>query len=132
LNAGGTPVERRWNAEVKMTEDMTPQKPRRRGGGGSKRMRELASKAAVERDALVLEILSGLGRPPSALDKIAAESIAAASLRARDLRAMGRDDLEQQKMIAQLLRATGLKPDKKAPPAPPTMEELLAARKGTP
>jgi hypothetical protein len=114
-----------------MTEDMTPQKPRRRGGGGSKRMKELASKAAVERDALVLEILAGLGRPASALDKIAAESIAAASLRARDLRSQGRDDLEQQKMIAQLLRATGLKPDKKAPPAPLTMEQMLAARKGT-
>jgi hypothetical protein len=35
-------------------------------------------------------------------------------------------------MIAQLLRATGLKPDKKAAPVAPTMEELLAARKGTP
>jgi hypothetical protein len=80
-----------------MTEDITPKKPRRRGGGGSKRMKELAAIAAVERDALILEILSGLGRPASALDKIAAESIAAASLRARDLRAQGRDDLEQQK-----------------------------------
>jgi hypothetical protein len=114
-----------------MTEDIPPKKPRR-GGGGSKRMKELAAIAAVERDALVLEILSGLGRPAGALDKIAAESIAAASLRARDLRAQGRDDLEQQKMIAQLLRATGLKPDKKATPKAPTMEELLAARKGTP
>jgi hypothetical protein len=113
-----------------MDQDTTPKKPRRRGGGGSKRMKELAAIAAVERDALVLEILAGLGRPATAIDRIAAESIAAASLRARDLRAQGRDDLEQQRMIAQLLRATGLKPDKKAPPAPPTMQELLDARNG--
>jgi hypothetical protein len=120
------------NARTKLTEDDTPKKPRRRGGGGSKRMKELAIAAAVERDALVLEILAGLGRSPSALDRIAAESIASASLRARDLRAQGRDDLEQQRMIAQLLRATGLKPDKKAAPRAPTMEEMLAARKETP
>jgi hypothetical protein len=110
-------------------EKTAPQK--RRGGGGKRRMKQLASLAATERDVLVAEILADLGRAPSALDKIAAESIAAAVLRARDLRAQGRDDLEQQKMIAQLLRATGLRPDKKAPPAPLTMEQMLAARKGT-
>jgi len=83
---------------------------------GQARMRELAAQAKAERQALADEIIRGLGRPATALDRIAIESIASAAVRARQLRAQGHDDLEQQRLIAQLLRATGLRPDKAVPP----------------
>ena len=90
---------------------------------GAARMKQLAAEAEAERQALADEIIAGLGRPANALDRIAIESIASAAVRARQLRAAGRDDLEQQRLIAQLLRATGLRPDK---PAPPRQEDFSA------
>jgi hypothetical protein len=90
---------------------------------GAARMKEIAAEAEIERNALVAEILSDLGRPATALDRIAAQSIASAHIKACRLRALGRDDLDQQRLIAQLVRATGLKPDK---PAPPKQEDFTS------
>jgi hypothetical protein len=97
-----------------MTDFDSDEPPSRRRGWA--RMKQLAAEADAERQALAEEIIAGLGRPAGALDRIAIESIAAAAVRARQLRAQGRDDLEQQRLIAQLLRATGLRPDKAVPP----------------
>jgi hypothetical protein len=96
-------------------DNENPLPPMKRGGA---RMKELAAETAVERAALEAELIAELGRPATALDRIAIESIASAAVRARRLRASGRDDLEQQRLIAQLLRATGLKPDKPVPQKP--------------
>jgi hypothetical protein len=90
---------------------------------GQARMQELAAEAETERQALADEIIAGLGRPATALDRIAIESIVSAAVSARQLRAQGRNDLEQQRLIAQLLRATGLRPHK---PAPPKQEDFTA------
>lgn len=75
-------------------------------------MRELKTQYAIARQELEAELISDLGRKPTALDRIAIESIASAAVQARRKRASGQDDLEQQRLIAQLLRATGLRPDK--------------------
>jgi hypothetical protein len=114
------------NPERTLTDndnDMPPPPKRRlkRGGG---RMKEIAVETTVEREALEAQLISELGRPATAIDRIAIESIAAAAIRARRLRAAGKDDLEQQRLIAQLLRATGLKPDK---PVPQKAEEDFSA-----
>ena len=79
---------------------------------GWKRMRELDQQETADRLALEAELVADLGRRPTALDRIAIEFIASAAVKARRLRAAGKDDVEQQRLIAQLLRATGLKPDK--------------------
>ena len=108
-----------------MTEnDDKPLPQKRRGGGGKARMKQIAAQAQDDRKALEAELISDLGRPATALDRIAIESIAAAAIRGRQLRAQGHDDLDQQRLIAQLLRATGLRPEK---PVPTKQEEDFGA-----
>lgn len=97
--------------------DADDDQPRKRKRGWA-RARELDKQYATDWQRLVDEIISELGRPATAIDRIAIESIASAAVKARRLRAAGRDDLEQQRLIAQLLRATGLKPDKTVPQKP--------------
>jgi hypothetical protein len=54
-------------------------------------------------------LLADLGRPPTAVDRIAIETLSTAMVRARRLRATGKNDVEQTRLIAQLLKATGIK-----------------------
>jgi len=82
---------------------------------GRIRMREIARESEAERKAIEADLLASLGRTATPLDRIAAESISAAVVRARRLRACGRDDSEQRRQIAQLMRASGFRPDKPAP-----------------
>jgi hypothetical protein len=105
-----------------------------RAAQGARRMRELAAEAAAEITALMADLLSGLGRTPSATDRITAEAIAAATVRARKLRALGRDDFEERKQIAQLMRAAGqaFKPAAPAAEQPYSIEAALRARGYTP
>jgi len=95
---------------------------------GAARMKELAQESARERIALAADLLADLGRPPTAADRIAVETIAATAIRARQLRAFGRNDAEERRLLAQLIRASGLKPAPIEPPKPPTLAEQLAAR----
>lgn len=77
---------------------------------GRARMRELAAENEIERKAVEVELLASLGRAVTPLDRIAAESISAAVVRGRRLREHGRDDTAQRQQVAQLMRASGLKP----------------------
>jgi hypothetical protein len=86
--------------------------------GGRSRRRQLAMEAEAERRAIEAELLRDLNRPPTASDRIAIETISATTIRARRLRADGRSDAEERKLIAQLMRASGLKPQPITPPAP--------------
>jgi len=99
----------------------TPRK--RRGGGGKARMTKLAAQTKAERGALAAEMISDLGRPATAIDRVVIESIASAAVRGRQLRDKGHDDVEEVRMIAQLLRASGLKPEK---PVSPRQEDFSA------
>jgi hypothetical protein len=77
---------------------------------GRKRMRELAQEAQAERESLAAELLAGLGRTPSTVDRIAATNLAALHVRAKRLEAAGRDAVEIRRQITQMIRATGLRP----------------------
>jgi hypothetical protein len=76
---------------------------------GWRRMQEIAYESEEQRRALEAELLAHLGRPATPADRIAIEALSAAMVRARRLRAMGKNDTEQMRLIAQLLRATGIK-----------------------
>jgi|SRR5580692_7872808 hypothetical protein len=82
---------------------------------GGKRMRELGAAAEIERVKLEADILGDLGAEPSTLHRIAAEALSSAVINGRRTRASGRRDNESLKLIAQLMRASGLRP----PPAAP-------------
>lgn len=86
--------------------------------GGRSRRRQLAIEAEAERRVIEAELLRDLNRPPTASDRIAIETISATTIRARRLRADGRSDAEERKLIAQLMRASGLKPQPIVPPPP--------------
>jgi Ni,Fe-hydrogenase III large subunit len=77
---------------------------------GGKRMRELAGVYETTRIELEQNILSEIGRTPATLDRIAAEALSSAVIGARRKRAAGQHDSEQLKLVAQLMRASGLKP----------------------
>lgn len=94
---------------------------------GGKRARELGAAAEAERRKLEAEILNQVGGEPSTLHKIAAEALSSALINARRKRASGRYDSAELKLVAQLLRATGLKPPPMQAPAPPSLEATLAA-----
>jgi hypothetical protein len=79
-------------------------------------MLTLAAEAEAERKALEASILANLGRPPTALDVIAAETLSATAVRARRLRACGRSDHSERQLLVQATRASGLRPQ---PPAAP-------------
>jgi hypothetical protein len=76
---------------------------------GWRRMQEIAHESEAERRVIEAGLLADLGRPPTAVDRIAIETLSAAMVRARRLRATGKNDAEQTRLIAQLFRATGIK-----------------------
>jgi hypothetical protein len=76
---------------------------------GWRRMQEIAHESEAERRAIEAGLVADLGRPATAVDRIAIETLSAAMVRARRLRAKGKGDTEQTRLIAQLLRATGIK-----------------------
>jgi len=84
---------------------------------GSARMREIAAEDGAKREALEAELLASLGRTPAPIDKLTINAIAATHIRAERLRQAGRSDLEERRLLTQLLRTSGLRP------APPTQPE---------
>jgi hypothetical protein len=62
-------------------------------------------------------LLAGLGREAAAVDIVAIEALSSATINAHRKRAAGRNDSAELKLIAQLLRATGLKPPPPTAPA---------------
>ena len=70
---------------------------------GWRRMQEIARESETERRAIEAELLLDLGRPANVVDRIAIETLSAAMVRARRLRATGKNDVEQTRLIAQLL-----------------------------
>jgi hypothetical protein len=70
---------------------------------GWRRMQEIAHESEVERRAIEAELLLDLGRSATAVDRVAIETLSAAMVRARRLRAMGKNDTEQMRLIAELL-----------------------------
>jgi hypothetical protein len=62
-------------------------------------------------------LLAGLGREAAAVDIVAIEALSSATINARRKRAAGRNDSAELKLIALLLRATGLKPPPPTAPA---------------
>jgi hypothetical protein len=95
---------------------------------GAKRMRELAIGYESTRLTLEANILGEIGRTPTTLDRIAAEALASAVVGARRKRATGQHDSEQLKLVAQLMRASGLRPGPASAAPPPTIQQLLAQR----
>jgi hypothetical protein len=93
---------------------------------GWRRMRELAREADAKRKTLTAELLAGLGRPATAVDRIAAENLAALHVKAIRLEASGRDATGVRQQITQAMRASGLRPDKPAPPKPFNIAAALA------
>jgi hypothetical protein len=77
---------------------------------GIRRMKEIAREDAAKRQLLVAELIGELGRPATALDRVALETLAATVIRADRLRMAGRSDLEERRLVVQLQRALGLKP----------------------
>ncbi|WP_456835725.1 MULTISPECIES: hypothetical protein [unclassified Bradyrhizobium] len=77
---------------------------------GNRRMRELAERDQADIGELTKSLLASLGRTPTPVDTIAAETLAAAAVRARRLRESGKNDSEERKTILQAIRATGLRP----------------------
>jgi hypothetical protein len=84
------------------------------GAQGRRRALQLAAEYAAERQALTVDLLAGLGRAPTAVDRIAAENLAAMHVRAHRLEAQGRDATEERRQITQMMRAAGFKPTKAA------------------
>jgi hypothetical protein len=95
---------------------------------GYARMIELAQQNKAKRDALAAELLGGLGRPPSAIDRVAAENLASMVVQADRLEAHGKDASELRRQINQAMRTSGFKPAMAEPPKQPSIAELLAAR----
>jgi hypothetical protein len=78
---------------------------------GRKRMKELAAEAEAERKVVEADLLASLGRPASALDRV-----------------LGRNDAEERRSIAQLMRASNFKPDRPLPaPKPDFLAEMRRA-----
>jgi len=95
---------------------------------GGARIKELAAEAAVEREAIAAALLADLGRPPSAVDRIACQNLAALHVKASKLESNGRNATEVRRQICQQLRAAGFKPAPATVPAPLTVPELLRLR----
>ena len=86
------------------------------GAQGRRSVLQLAAEA--ERKALVAELLAGLGRPARAIDRVAIGALSAAMIQSRRLRRQGRNGSEERRLIAQMMRTTGIKPDKPVPSKP--------------
>jgi hypothetical protein len=105
--------------------DSDNDKPARRRGWA--RVKQLTTENQVETSKLTAELLASLGRSPTPVDIIAAETLAASAIRARRLRSVGKNDGEERARIIQLIRATGMRPAPAAAPAPMTIAQRLAA-----
>lgn len=75
-------------------------------------MRQIAAEDEAARRVVEADLLASLGRVATPLDQIAAEQISAAVVKGRRLRLAGRNDTEQRRLIAQLMKASNFKPDK--------------------
>ena len=75
---------------------------------GRRRSLEIAREAEVERRQIEAKWIEDLGHAPSAAELAAIEAASSAQVRARRLRRNGRDDSEQIRLIARLLRAAGI------------------------
>jgi hypothetical protein len=102
---------------------MSDDKPKSRGW---RRVQELKTEAGRELEELKTALVDCLGREPTAVDIIAIEALASAFMSARKQRARGKPDREDLRLVAQLLRATGLKPPPPSAPAPPSLDATLA------
>jgi hypothetical protein len=91
------------------------------------RAKHIPAEAEAERKLLFDRLIADLGRPATALEECALEQISAKMIRSRRLRAQGRDDREETRAIAQLMRASGFKPQPiSAKPAAPSIDDLLS------
>ena|SRR5690349_2966291 len=108
-----------------MTISQQPRKTLR----GKARVLELA--AENERDRLALEdkLVRDLGRGPTPVEAVAIETLSATMIRARKLRSQGRADLEERKLIKQLLSQLDIKTSPTAQPAE-SMEAYLTRTAG--
>jgi hypothetical protein len=88
---------------------------------GWKRMRQIRAADEAERKALADQLAAGVGRPVTAIDQVAITAIAATTVRADRLRLIGKSDLEERRLLAQLLRTSGIRP---APPAAPKADPM--------
>jgi hypothetical protein len=95
---------------------------------GRARQKEIAAASEAERKVIETKIIESLGRPATALDELAAEQISAAVVRGRRKRQVGRDDSEERRSIAQLMRASNFKPDRPQPAPKLSIRDQLAAR----
>jgi hypothetical protein len=95
---------------------------------GWRRANELKQASERELEELKAGLLDCLGREASAVDIVAIEALASATMSARKQRARGKSDREDLRLVAQLLRATGLKPPQPTAGAPMTLQAQLAAR----
>jgi hypothetical protein len=105
--------------------DVDDETPKSRGW---RRAKELQKEAEIEFAELRTALVGCLGREPSAVDIVAIEALTSATISARRQRARGKPDREDLRLVAQLLRATGLKPPPPTAAAPPTIQQLLAQR----
>jgi hypothetical protein len=94
---------------------------------GRARMREIAHEDKAACRELLDRLVGDLGRPATQLELYTLEQIAARMVRSRRLRSLGRDDREEARLIAQLLRAAGIRQVKPAePPVPSPLERWRA------
>jgi hypothetical protein len=82
----------------------------------------MAAEDEAERQAEAAKLVAGLGHPPTAVEQLVIEQLSARVVAGRRLRRQGRDDSEQSRLVAQLLRSIGLKPAVAPPPDP--MQQL--------
>lgn len=87
--------------------------------------KEIAAQAEAERRALYDRLIADLGRPATGMEECAYEQISAKMIRSRRLRAQGRDDREETRAIAQLMRAAGIRQVKPAPAPKKSLAEQL-------
>jgi hypothetical protein len=92
---------------------------------GTARRKELVAAFEAERHEVEAGLIRDLGRPPSARDRLTIETLSASLIRARRLRAVGRSDLEERRLIVQLQRAIGLRPQ---PIEAPKVDPLAAIK----
>jgi hypothetical protein len=92
---------------------------------GWARQQELARESEVQRQRVESALVADFGRAPFAIEACVIEQISARMVRARRLRQQGRDDTEQSRLIAQLLRSIGLKPQHGTAPPQESDEEYL-------
>jgi hypothetical protein len=78
---------------------------RPRAKAGRARMAEIAAQNQVEIDALAVDLLQSLCRPPLPAERLLAEAIGAATVRCRRLREQGKCDTADRRDLSRLLRS---------------------------